>query len=115
MAKSIVALESLLAAVPAALSHGLFAEARTIPLSVDQILFSAGDEGDGCYRRRLGQRVRRVEASLDPDQGSGAARAALNVLKAATLVVADRGSASNRGTPMTHKRSSDSLFSDCYA
>jgi hypothetical protein len=29
----------------AALSHGLFAEARTIPLSVDQILFSAGDEG----------------------------------------------------------------------
>jgi hypothetical protein len=34
----------------AALSHGLFAEARTIPLSVDQILFSAGDEGDGYYR-----------------------------------------------------------------
>jgi hypothetical protein len=54
MAKSIVALESLLAAVPAALSHGLFAEARTIPLSVDQILFSAGDEGDGCYRHRSG-------------------------------------------------------------
>jgi CRP-like cAMP-binding protein len=49
MAKSIAALEGLLAALPADLSHGLFAKAHTIPLSADQILFSAGDKGDGCY------------------------------------------------------------------
>jgi CRP/FNR family transcriptional regulator, cyclic AMP receptor protein len=32
------------------LSQDLFANARTIPLAADQILFSAGEEGDGCYR-----------------------------------------------------------------
>ena len=32
------------------LSQDLFAEARTISLAVDQVLFSAGEEGDGCYR-----------------------------------------------------------------
>ena len=42
--------EALLAALPAELSHGLFVKARTIPLSADQILFAAGNEGDGCYR-----------------------------------------------------------------
>jgi CRP-like cAMP-binding protein len=32
------------------LSQDLFANARTISLAADQILFSAGEEGDGCYR-----------------------------------------------------------------
>jgi CRP/FNR family transcriptional regulator, cyclic AMP receptor protein len=32
------------------LSHDLFAKARTISLTANQILFSAGEEGDGCYR-----------------------------------------------------------------
>jgi CRP-like cAMP-binding protein len=32
------------------LSQGLFAEARTISVTADQALFSAGDKGDGCYR-----------------------------------------------------------------
>jgi CRP/FNR family transcriptional regulator, cyclic AMP receptor protein len=31
-------------------SQDLFANARTISLAADQILFSAGEEGDGCYR-----------------------------------------------------------------
>ena len=30
--------------------HALFAKARTISLTADQTLFSAGEEGDGCYR-----------------------------------------------------------------
>jgi CRP/FNR family transcriptional regulator, cyclic AMP receptor protein len=50
MAKSIPPPESLLAALPTELSHGLFAEARTLSLAADQTLFWAGDEGHGCYR-----------------------------------------------------------------
>src|SRR6266403_5659838 len=50
MAKSIPLPESLLAALPTELSHGLFAKARTLSLAADQTLFVAGDEGDGCYR-----------------------------------------------------------------
>src|ERR1700730_1707576 len=50
MSKSSAVPESLLAALRPELAHGLFAKARTIPLSADQILFAAGDEGDGCYR-----------------------------------------------------------------
>ena len=50
MAKSTAVPESLLAALPADLSHGLFAKARPVSLSADQTLFSAGEEGDGCYR-----------------------------------------------------------------
>src|SRR5437763_15737482 len=42
--------ESLLAALPAELLEGLFANARTVSLAADQTLFLAGDEGDGCYR-----------------------------------------------------------------
>jgi len=42
--------DSLLAALPAELSQGLFANARTVSLAADQTLFLAGDEGDGCYR-----------------------------------------------------------------
>ncbi len=29
---------------------GLFAKARPTTLTADQVLFIAGDEGDGCYR-----------------------------------------------------------------
>jgi hypothetical protein len=41
MAKSVSSPESLLASVPTELSHGLFAKARTISLTADQIV----DEG----------------------------------------------------------------------
>jgi CRP/FNR family transcriptional regulator, cyclic AMP receptor protein len=50
MAKSVPKPESLLAALPAELSHGLFAKARPLSLAASQTLFVAGDEGDGCYR-----------------------------------------------------------------
>ena len=49
MAKSILPSESLLAALPAELSHSLFAQARALSLPAHQTLFFAGDEGDGCY------------------------------------------------------------------
>src|SRR5262245_20662025 len=42
--------DNLLAALPAELSRGLFAKARTVSLAAGQMLFLAGDEGDGCYR-----------------------------------------------------------------
>jgi len=42
--------DNLLAALPAELSRGLFAKARTVSLSAGQMLFLADDEGDGCYR-----------------------------------------------------------------
>lgn len=41
-------------ALPEALSSGLFAKAARIKLSADELLFSAGDEGDGCYRVERG-------------------------------------------------------------
>ena len=50
MAKSVPRPESLLAALPAELSHSLFAKARPVSLAASQTLFVAGDEGDGCYR-----------------------------------------------------------------
>jgi CRP/FNR family transcriptional regulator, cyclic AMP receptor protein len=50
VAKAMLPPESLLAALPTELSHGLFAEALTLSLAADQTLFWAGDEGDGCYR-----------------------------------------------------------------
>jgi CRP/FNR family cyclic AMP-dependent transcriptional regulator len=42
--------DNVLAALPAELSRGLFAAARTLSLAADQMLFLAGDAGDGCYR-----------------------------------------------------------------
>jgi CRP-like cAMP-binding protein len=50
MAKPIPPPESLLAALPTELWHGLFAEAPTVTLAADRTLFWAGDDGDGCYR-----------------------------------------------------------------
>jgi len=40
----------VLSGLPLELSQGLFAKALTVSLGADQILFLAGDEGDGCYR-----------------------------------------------------------------
>jgi len=50
MAKSSPPPDSLLAALPSELSRGLFAKAHTVSLAADRTLFSAADEGDGCYR-----------------------------------------------------------------
>ena len=41
---------SLLSALPAHLSERLFDNATTMRLKADEILFLAGDAGDGCYR-----------------------------------------------------------------
>jgi CRP-like cAMP-binding protein len=50
MAKAPLPPDNLLAALPAELSRGLFEKARTVTLAADQMLFLAGDAGDGCYR-----------------------------------------------------------------
>lgn len=50
MAKSTFPLDSLLTALPADLSSALFAKAHEMSLAADQIVFLAGDAGDGCYR-----------------------------------------------------------------
>jgi CRP/FNR family transcriptional regulator, cyclic AMP receptor protein len=41
---------SLLSALPAHLSERLFDNASTVRLKTDEVLFLAGDAGDGCYR-----------------------------------------------------------------
>jgi CRP/FNR family transcriptional regulator, cyclic AMP receptor protein len=41
---------SLLSALPAHLSERLFDHATTVRLKTDEVLFLAGDAGDGCYR-----------------------------------------------------------------
>jgi len=40
--------------LPEHLSVGLFAKARPVKITADQILFMAGDPGDGCYRIESG-------------------------------------------------------------
>jgi CRP/FNR family transcriptional regulator, cyclic AMP receptor protein len=50
MAKPVISPDSILTALPTALSRGLFAKGRTVSLTTDQTLFLEGDEGDGCYR-----------------------------------------------------------------
>ncbi len=42
--------ETLFSALPADLSSGLFGHARPVRLAANQVLFLAGDPGDGCYR-----------------------------------------------------------------
>jgi CRP/FNR family cyclic AMP-dependent transcriptional regulator len=44
----------LLSAFPEALAAQLFASARRVTLTADQVLFLAGDPGDGCYRVEKG-------------------------------------------------------------
>jgi CRP-like cAMP-binding protein len=42
--------DSLFSVLPADLSAGLFKQSRTVELAPNQMLFLAGDAGDGCYR-----------------------------------------------------------------
>jgi CRP-like cAMP-binding protein len=50
VAKPVIPASSILDALPSELSRGLFAQGRLLSLDADQMLFLAGDEGDGCYR-----------------------------------------------------------------
>ena len=63
MAKSTFPLDSVLTALPADLSSGLFAKAHDLTLAADQIVFLAGDAGDGCYRIEEGLLKVSVSAS----------------------------------------------------
>src|SRR5215475_2834525 len=44
----------LLSDLPEQLSSGLLANAKPVKLAADEILFLAGDPGDGCYRLNEG-------------------------------------------------------------
>jgi CRP/FNR family cyclic AMP-dependent transcriptional regulator len=44
------AIPSLLSGLPEHLSASLFTKAAAVGLSADEVLFLAGDSGDGCYR-----------------------------------------------------------------
>jgi CRP/FNR family cyclic AMP-dependent transcriptional regulator len=44
----------LISSLPEEMSAGLFAKARHVKLAADQVLFNAGDAGDGCYRVEAG-------------------------------------------------------------
>jgi len=50
MAKPALPTGGMLTALPPELLRGLFGKARTSSLAADQMLFLAGDPGDGCYR-----------------------------------------------------------------
>jgi CRP-like cAMP-binding protein len=50
MKKPILPRDTLLTELPAELVHDLFLKARSLSLAADQMLFLAGDAGDGCYR-----------------------------------------------------------------
>jgi len=50
MAKPALPPDNLLSALPGDLSQRLFAEARVQTVRADQVVFLAGDTGDGCYR-----------------------------------------------------------------
>lgn len=54
MAKPLPTPANLLSAFPEHLSARLFASARRITLAADEVLFLAGDPGDGCYRVEQG-------------------------------------------------------------
>ena len=54
MAKPPRAPENLLTVLPPELAAALFAAARPHRLKADQMLFTAGDPGDGCYRVEQG-------------------------------------------------------------
>ena len=54
MAKPAPVPDNLLSVLPAELSAALFATARPHRLKADQVLFTAGDPGDGCYRLEQG-------------------------------------------------------------
>jgi CRP/FNR family cyclic AMP-dependent transcriptional regulator len=50
MATPILLPDNLLSGLPEELSRGLFSQARLLTLIADQMVFLAGDDGDGCYR-----------------------------------------------------------------
>jgi CRP-like cAMP-binding protein len=50
MARAPVTQDTLLSVLPADLSAGLFKQSRAVTLATNQMLFVAGDAGDGCYR-----------------------------------------------------------------
>jgi CRP-like cAMP-binding protein len=50
MAKPALPPDNLFSALPGELSRRLFAEARVQTVRADQVVFLAGDAGDGCYR-----------------------------------------------------------------
>jgi CRP-like cAMP-binding protein len=54
MAKPPLVPENLLSVLPPEFSAALFAAARPHRLKADQVLFTAGDPGDGCYRIEQG-------------------------------------------------------------
>lgn len=66
-------------ALPGSLSSGLFAKAARRKLSADELLFAAGDEGDGCYRIESGLLKLCI---LSPDGGERI----LDVLGAGSIV-----------------------------
>jgi hypothetical protein len=50
MATPVLLPDNLFSGLPAELSRELFAKARILTLTADQMVFLAGDAGDGCYR-----------------------------------------------------------------
>ncbi len=42
--------DDLLSSLPPEMAAGLFAKAHAVKLAANQVLFNAGDAGDGCYR-----------------------------------------------------------------
>lgn len=54
MAAATNAITGLFSALPANLSGLLFSNAKPVHLAADQVLFLAGDAGDGCYRIEKG-------------------------------------------------------------
>ncbi len=50
MAKPTLPPDSVLSGLPAELSRGLFAKAHVQSITAEQMVFLAGDAGDGCYR-----------------------------------------------------------------
>jgi len=50
MSKNAQSNQGLLSGLPTRLLSGLFAQARPVQLGADEVLFLAGDPGDGCYR-----------------------------------------------------------------
>ncbi|HXL67309.1 MAG TPA: Crp/Fnr family transcriptional regulator [Xanthobacteraceae bacterium] len=54
MAKPVHAPVSLFSQIPADLAKNLFGNAKPVRLTADQVLFLAGDPGDGCYRVEQG-------------------------------------------------------------
>src|SRR5207247_2066924 len=105
MAKPVPRPESLLAALPAELSHSLFAKARPVSLAASETLFVAGDEGDGCYRIDEGLLKASVAAAAGGERilailGPGAVVGELSVIDGGSAVTLGKGaSASGRKCP----------------